>query len=73
MNTNNTVLSITEAQTQKINTIEYSNSKAIRSLITELKREMHHMRRCYRKAELKYSIIPTLENYLSDLELLEDE
>ena len=72
MNTNNTVLQITEHQEDKLKKVEYNNCKAIRSLITELKKEMHHMRRCYRKAELKYSIIPTLENYLSDLETLGD-
>tara|TARA_A100001515_G_scaffold129259_1_gene115863 strand:- start:759 stop:980 length:222 start_codon:yes stop_codon:yes gene_type:complete len=73
MNTNNTVLQITEHQENKIKNIEYNNSNAIRNLVKELKKEMHHMRRCYRKAELKYSIIPTLENYLSDLENLGDE
>ena len=35
--------------------------------------EMSGMRRCYRKAELKYSIIPVLRQYLRDLEILDDE
>lgn len=53
--------------------IEYNNQVAIRNLIVELEREMSGMRRCYRKAELKYSIIPVLRQYLRDLEILDDE
>lgn len=53
--------------------IEYNNTSAIRNLIMSLKREMNLMRRCYRKAELRFSIIPTLEKYLSDLELHNEE
>ena len=52
---------------------KHSNAKHIRLLVRALEEEMYEMRRCYRKAELKYSIIPTLKRYLSDLEHLEDE
>jgi len=53
--------------------IEYNNQSAIRNLLRDLERECASMRRCYRKAELKYSIIPTLRQYLSDLENLTDD
>ena len=64
--TNSKVLQLTED-------IEYNNQVAIRNLILQLEREMSMMRRCYRKAELKYSIIPVLRQYLRDLEILDDE
>ena len=53
--------------------IEYNNQVAIRNLIVELEREMSGMRRCYRQAELKYSTIPVLRQYLRDLEIIDDE
>jgi hypothetical protein len=73
MNNNLNIIDKDTTNKEIVDLKKHSNAQSIRLLLRALEEEMYEMRRCYRKAELKYSIIPTLKRYLSDLEHLEDE